>query len=357
MMLELDLNLSAPLNLDISSQTSAQITALLGHSGSGKTSLLRAIAGLNNAMGTATLHQTPFNDRACYLRPIAMVQQQPQLFDHWTIEQHIQQVRKRAQGHKLDPQYLTAELGVTPLLDLHPQQLSGGQRQRVALLLALLREPSLLLLDEAFSALDEPAKRALFAPLKQALATLNAKAILVSHQLRDCAALADYCWVLDAATKDAPAQISFQGEVGAGLKYYGGESHCAALLEVEFLDYDTASDLSRFQLCSDKNYFPPQLYAQGQHCNDSEAPVRLSICADDIGISLEPLLQSSFANCIAVTITAIEKDSYGALITCDLAQQPIFIHITEGSLERLKISIGQQLYAIFKAGAVDVLST
>lgn len=357
MTLKLNLTITAPLELNINSQTSARITALLGHSGSGKTSLLRAIAGLNNAKGQVLLNQTELNNQACYQRPIAMVQQKPQLFEHWTIQQHIKQVRKRAFGHKLDPQQLATEFGVTPFLALRPQQLSGGQHQRVALLLALLREPSLLLLDEALSALDETAKRSLFAPLKNALITLDAKAILVSHQLRDCAALADYCWILDPAKNDSQAKIKTQTEIGAGLKYYAGESHCAALLKAEFLDYDTRSDLSRFQLLNHKKQLSPELYARGQHYNDSDAPSRLSLCADDIGISLEPLLQSSFANCIAVTITAIEKDNYGALVTCDLAQQEIFIHITEGSLERLEITTGQQVYAIFKAGAVDLLST
>lgn len=356
-MLELKLRLKAPLRLDIASKTSARITALLGHSGSGKTSLLRAIAGLDRSNGEIVLNNKNVSADACHQRPIAMVQQPPRLFDHWSVAQHIVQVRKRALSHQLDSQQLICDLGVTALLTSHPQQLSGGQRQRVALLLALLREPSLLLLDEALSALDEKAKRDLFSPLKQALATIDAQAILVSHQLRDCAALADYCWVLEAAKDDAPAHINFHGDIGAGLKHYAGELHCAALLQAEFLDYDTASDLSRFQLSGGNKNRPPQLFARGQHINNSSAITRLSLSADDIGISLEPLLQSSFANCIAVTVTTIKKDNYGALITCDLAQQEVFIHITEGSLERLGIVTGQQVYAIFKAGAVDVLST
>lgn len=356
-MLKLCLTISEPLNLTAHSQTSAAITALLGHSGAGKTSLLRAISGLTRADGEMTLHNTSFNYRVCFKRPVAMVQQQPQLFDHWSIAQHIQQVRKRALSHKLNHQQLTSEFGVTPLLTLHPQQLSGGQRQRVALLLALLREPSLLLLDEALSALDEKAKRELFTPLKNALRILDAQAILVSHQLRDCAALADYCWILDAATDGEAAQITFQGEIGAGLKHYAGESHCAALLQANFSDYDADSDLSRFELCDKNNHSnTTTIFARGLHVNDSRGATRLSLCADDIGISLEPLLQCSFANCLPVKVTAIEKDSYGVLITCSLAQQSIFIHITEGSLERLGIATEQQVYAIFKAGAVDVLA-
>ena len=356
-MLKVQISITEPLRLDIASQTSTTITALLGHSGSGKTSLLRAIAGLNKSAGSIIINAQEVNGLACYQRPVALVQQKAQLFDHWNIAQHIQQVRKRAFDYCLDIDKLSADLGVTPLFALHPQQLSGGQSQRVALLLALLREPKLLLLDESFSALDEQAKRSLFRPLKKALQLLGAQALLVSHQLRDCAALADDCWILEPAPNSLAASIGYQGSIAAGLKHYQGDSGCSALLAARFINYDPQSDLSRYELSVDKSSTPTQIFSRGRSPCLEGNNARLALYADDIGISLQPLELSSFANVVSVKIITIKKDNYGYLLTAELSRQQIYIHVTEGSLQRLNLSVNCSAYAIFKAGAVDVLSS
>lgn len=373
-MLKLDFNLQTPLALQITCQSKAAITALLGHSGSGKTTLLRAIAGLDSGLsspsnrGKVEINADDIHRQPTHLRPIAMVQQKPHLFGHWSIAEHIQQVRKRALGQTLEVEPLCIALGVEPLLKLYPRQLSGGQSQRVALLLALLREPKLLLLDEALSALDENSKRRLFAPLKNALQQINAQAILVSHQLRDCAALADHCWVLQRSEAEDTTQISYSGEIGAGLRHYNGDNSCAALLQARIKDYDEQSNLSQLQLATSEpvetgettetanNNLAATFYARGNYHNNSHS-VRVALYADDIGISLEPLKQSSFANCLAVSISAIEPDNYGHLITGQTAGQSIYIHITTASQQKLQLKVGLQVYAIFKAGAVDILAS
>jgi molybdate transport system ATP-binding protein len=355
-MLKIQISITEPLRLDIVSQTSATITALLGHSGSGKTSLLRAIAGLSKSAGSITINGQEINGLACYQRPVALVQQKSQLFDHWSIAQHIQQVRKRAFNHCLDIDKLSVDLGVTPLLALHPQQLSGGQSQRVALLLALLREPKLLLLDESFGALDEQAKRSLFRPLKKALQKIGAQALLVSHQLRDCAALADDCWILEPAPHGLAAGIGYLGSIGAGIKHYQGDSDCSALLTAQRINYDPQSDLSQYELSGDELTAATKIFSRGRSPCLEGNNARLALYADDIGISLQPLDLSSFANVVSVKIIAIKRDDYGYLLTAELSRQQIYIHVTEGSLQRLNLSVDCSAYAIFKAGTVDVLS-
>jgi len=356
-MLSLSLHLATPITLNIKSHSDATITALLGKSGSGKTSLLRALAGLNKSHGEVVLNNSDINMQPCHSRQIAFVQQKPQLFPHWTIQQHIQNIRKKSSSNKLKILPLCSELGINDVLSHYPQQLSGGQIQRLALLLALLREPQLLLLDEPFSALDEAAKREIFPILRSSLKTLNAQAVLVSHQVRDCAALANHCWIL------AEGSINFQGSISAGIRRYSGESSQAALLQANFIEYQIDSNLSRFQIKSntsnsghsnilEANQF---LFCRGDYSARLSENTRIMLYADDIGISLQPPEHSSFANCLKLTITQAKNDTYGLLLSAGLFEQELYIHITKNSWNKLQLSIGQEIYAVFKAGAVDIL--
>ena len=142
--------------------------ALLGPSGSGKTTLLRIIAGLETAeAGQILFAGEDVTDRAPQDRGIGFVFQNYALFRHMTVAHNIAfglEVMKRRQR----PDKAAIKARVEELLELvqlpgyggrYPAQLSGGQRQRVALARALAREPSILLLDEPFGALDAKVRR------------------------------------------------------------------------------------------------------------------------------------------------------------------------------------------------------
>src|SRR6185436_5432284 len=93
---------------------------------------------------------------------------------------------------------LFERLGLAGLEQRRPAQLSGGQQQRVALARALARDPKVLLLDEPFSAVDAPARLALYRELAALRQGLSTPMVLVTHDLWEARRLADRVVILDA---------------------------------------------------------------------------------------------------------------------------------------------------------------
>jgi sulfate transport system ATP-binding protein len=179
--------------------------ALLGPSGSGKTTLLRIIAGLETAEGGQILFGgEDVTDRAPQDRGIGFVFQNYALFRHMTVAHNIAfglDVMKRSQR----PDKAAIKARVEELLELvqlpgygdrYPAQLSGGQRQRVALARALAREPSILLLDEPFGALDAKVRRELRGALREIHDRVGLTSLFVTHDYEEAFALADKVAIL-----------------------------------------------------------------------------------------------------------------------------------------------------------------
>lgn len=131
-----------------------EIVALTGASGSGKSTLLHTLAEIIPYRGgSISLGEKPLSTRS---HQIALVPQQYGLYPWKRVRENIHLpslLGKRSVPAELQEEILDT-LGLSDLLDRYPQELSGGQRQRVALARAFIMKPDLLLLDEAFSALD-----------------------------------------------------------------------------------------------------------------------------------------------------------------------------------------------------------
>jgi molybdate transport system ATP-binding protein len=144
------------------------ITVLFGASGSGKTTVLRCVAGLERACkGLVQIGPEVWQDDDArvflptWQRPLGYVFQEASLFEHLTVRDNMQYGLKRA-GSREAGQVLDSAirlLGIERLLDRAPAQLSGGERQRVAIARALATQPRLLLLDEPLAALDHARKQ------------------------------------------------------------------------------------------------------------------------------------------------------------------------------------------------------
>src|SRR6202158_659363 len=133
-----------------------QFVVLVGPSGCGKSTLLRMIAGLENiTAGQIRIGDRVVNDLPPKDRDIAMVFQNYALYPHMTVGANIGFALKLRKMPKADIKKKVTEpaelLGLTEWIDRKPGQLSGGQRQRVAMGRAIVREPSVFLMDEPLS--------------------------------------------------------------------------------------------------------------------------------------------------------------------------------------------------------------
>jgi len=179
-----------------------EFLAVLGPSGSGKSTLLRVLAGL----ATPTSGAVRFGDRdgstlSPRERDAAIVFQNQAPYPHLSVRDNLAFSALAAgasrRAVRADAEKMAASLGLGDRLDARPAALSGGQKQRVSLGRVLVRKPSLILLDEPFSNLDPPLRSALVDDLRALRKRLDATIVLVTHEPREAAALADRIAFLD----------------------------------------------------------------------------------------------------------------------------------------------------------------
>ena len=183
-----------------------QLVALLGPSGSGKTTLLRVIAGLEFAdSGTVEFSGKDITDQTARERHVGFVFQHYALFRHMTVFENIA-FGLRVRPRRLRPSNRQIREKVNDLLRLiqlqnqagrFPSQLSGGQRQRVALARALAVEPSVLLLDEPFGALDAKVRQELRQWLRHLHDEVHITSVFVTHDQEEALELADLVAVMN----------------------------------------------------------------------------------------------------------------------------------------------------------------
>jgi len=183
------------------------ITALFGHSGSGKTTCLRAMAGLERApQGYFAIGDKVWQDEAkqhfipTHQRALGVVFQEASLFPHLSVRANMEFGLKRTStaASRFALPEVAELLGIRALLERAPEQLSGGERQRVAIGRALLAGPEILLMDEPLAALDLKRKREILPYLEQLHSELDIPIIYVSHAPDEVARLADHLVLLDA---------------------------------------------------------------------------------------------------------------------------------------------------------------
>ena len=191
-----------PVLTDVSVDVAAgSLTALLGPSGGGKSTLLRIIAGLETPdAGTVAINGSDVTALPPQRRGVGFVFQHYAAFRHMTVFDNIafglrlrrrgkEEIRRRV-GELLDLVHLT------PFAQRRPAQLSGGQRQRMALARALAVEPTVLLLDEPFGALDAQVRKELRAWLRRLHREMHVTTLFVTHDQEEAIEVADTLVVL-----------------------------------------------------------------------------------------------------------------------------------------------------------------
>jgi iron(III) transport system ATP-binding protein len=174
-----------------------QVTCLLGPSGCGKSTTLRILAGVDRQdEGRVLVEGRPVSDAALHLPPearaVGLMFQDFALFPHLTVEGNVafgltgpKEARRRRSGELLD------RVSLSGFGAKYPHELSGGEQQRVALARALAPRPSILLMDEPFSGLDERLRDDIRDATLDLLKEEGTAVLLVTHEPAEAMRMAD----------------------------------------------------------------------------------------------------------------------------------------------------------------------
>lgn len=329
------------------------VTALFGHSGSGKTTCLRAMAGLERAPGGFfALDDEVWQDDARgifvppHQRALGYVFQEASLFEHLTVRGNLEFGQKRAAAAK--PSFLPADvaalLGIAGLLERRPDSLSGGERHRVAIARALLAEPRLLLMDEPLAALDLKRKLEILPYLERLHDELSIPVVYVSHVPDEVARLADHLVLLDAGKVAASGPLS---ATLARIDLPPAFADDAGVVLETVLAAHEADALSRLD-------FPGGCIYVGQRKEAIGQRLRCRIHARDVSLALEKPQATSILNILEGKVTAVAPANAPGqvLVQLHVGPTPLLARITERSRRTLDIQPGRPVWIQVKATAM-----
>ncbi|MCQ2742332.1 MAG: ATP-binding cassette domain-containing protein [Bacilli bacterium] len=179
----------------------ALCTAIIGKSGCGKTTLLKCIANLVEYDGTIYIDGVDADTTRTKEKNIAYVAQEIDLlskktvFDNLYFPLEIKKVNPFEAREKIYE--MSEEFGVSFLLARKVKELSLGQQRLVSFMRAMLKEPSIILLDEPTSSLDKDTSQAVLSTLKKYMANKKTTCIMVTHKIEEATAFGDELCVMD----------------------------------------------------------------------------------------------------------------------------------------------------------------
>lgn len=332
----------------------AGVTVLFGRSGAGKSTLANAVAGLLRPdAGVIELNGQTMFDSAKNInipanaRRIGYVFQDGRLFPHMTVRQNLRFAMDYAHTRPTDAQMaaIVEMLGIGPLLVRKPATLSGGEKQRVAIGRALLNDPQMLIMDEPLAALDQARKDEILPYLERLRDKTQLPILYVSHSMAEVARLADQIAILKNGTvmaHDATEVILSNAALMQTIGVREAGSIIIAPVAAHLPEGLTCLDLGGPLLTV------PRVNAPVGH------RVRTRIMAQDIIIATQRPQNLSALNVLEATVDAVQiGDDLGAAVTLQIGAHKLLARVTKRSVTDLNISVGDQIFAIFKATTVS----
>lgn len=327
------------------------VTVLFGHSGSGKTTVLRCLAGLEHASGGRVIFKGRiWQDARIWLpthqRPLGYVFQEASLFPHLSVLGNLEYGRKRTTADERISLHQAIELlGIGHLLSRQPDSLSGGERQRVGIARALSVSPEILLLDEPLAALDLQRKREILPYLERLRDELDIPMVYVSHAPDEVARLADHLVVLDGgrvvgagSLADTLARIDLPIRLGEDV---------GVVLDavVDTVDAD-------WQLC--RVAFPGGCLWTRDHGIAPGKPVRVRVLARDVSLALGESSRTSIQNILPGVVDCIGPDDHPGLLLVRVAigSSSLIARLTRRSADQLGLELGKPVFAQVKSVAL-----
>lgn len=331
------------------------LTALFGKSGSGKTSVINAVAGLLQPdQGRITADNITLLDTSAAInlpphrRRLGYVFQDARLFPHLSVRQNLTYGRwfaaKTPNLKNGDPNFddIIDLLDLNALLNRRPTALSGGEKSRVAIGRALLSNPALLLMDEPFAALDEARKAELLPYIETLRDQTQIPILYVSHALAEVARLATTLVVLDQGRtlRAGPAaDLLADPDLAPSL----GIRDAGAVLTATVTAQDP-DGLTKLHTQGGPLWLPKIAAAPG-------TKLRIRIAAQDVILSRQRPEGLSALNILQATVVEIRLSDDGALIQLGLGPEHLLARITHRSAEALSLAPGQTVFAIVKSVA------
>lgn len=328
------------------------VVALFGVSGSGKTTVLRCLAGLEpRARGRIRIQGKTWLDSQAGInlptreRALGYVFQDGRLFPHMSVRRNLEYGGKRGNGRTPVAGFDTVVelLGLAPLLDRRPADLSGGEQQRVAIGRALLGAPRLLLLDEPLANLDRERKDEILPFLDRLTAELAIPMIYVSHSLNEVVRLSDHMIVM------REGGVRLQGKLDDVLRQLAildGGMNASAILRATVTGHDAAYGLTLLEAggCL--------LRAPGGPGQPGDT-IGLRVFADDVSLSIGAPLQSSVLNTVSATVRVLHPQADGqTLVELDTPAGLLLARLSRYSADHLQLQPGAALHAQIKGVAI-----
>ena len=331
---------------------------VIGPAGSGKTTLLETIAGIRPLRaGEIALDGRDARGLPPEARKVGFVYQHGYLFPHLSVDENIGYGAASAEIARES----AARLGAEGLLGRSVRGLSGGERQLVAIARALAARPSILLLDEPFSALDPRRRVRVRREVRALHQEWNMTVLQVTHDFTEAGLLGDVAILLDTGRvlQSGPPERVFREPASPYIaEFLGAENVLAGTvhhLRDVAPDWSAGGDdvhdvTARGKHAIEFRAGPLTLYTVG---DAAEGAGHAVIRAEEILLSAEPH-PSSARNVFRGRI--IEVASSGALtrVTVEIHDTPLIAALTTRSAEELALSSGKQVWASFKAMAVHL---
>ncbi len=329
------------------------VTALFGRSGSGKTTVVNAVAGLLRPdSGRVVVDGQVLMDTQAgiflppHRRRIGYVFQDARLFPHLTVRQNLTYGRWFAgvrDGAEFDR--IVDMLGIGPLLLRRPGALSGGERQRVALGRAILSAPRLLLMDEPLAALDEARKAEILPYLERLRDEVGLPILYVSHSLAEVARLATTVVLLEAGRVTATGPVAeVLSDPGAASTL--GLREAGSVLQARIEAQEEEDGLTRLATGAGPVWLPRIEGAPGRS-------LRLRILAQDVMLALSPPQGVSALNHLPAVVEEVRLgDGPAALVRLRAGEEALLARITRRSARVMDLQPGLRLHAVLKAVSV-----
>ncbi|HEX2440844.1 MAG TPA: ABC transporter ATP-binding protein [Methylomirabilota bacterium] len=328
-----------------------EVLAVIGPNGSGKSTLLRVLglleppdAGQVMLDGREVLVHEALSAR----RRLATVFQEPLLADTTVTANVALGLRFRGLGGETGERRVARwldRLGIGALAPRAARTLSGGESQRVALARALVLEPEVLLLDEPFASLDQPARTALIADLGALLRDDRITTVLVTHHRGEALALADRVAVLlEGRVRQLDETIRvFRAPASAAVARFVG-------VETIVTGRALAAEagVSRVEVAGRTLYTTSPV--------EPGAPAQLALHPEDVTLVADGQRPDTAGvrNVLSGSIAALRLTDAGVRVTIDCGF-PLVALVSRPACEALELAPGRMVAAVVDAGAVHVI--